>query len=57
MIGGVSNRRKVGGSGVAPGNVKNISILEGQEKITVFWDDPEDIVYEGETYVHGKELN
>ena len=40
---------ETGGGGIAPNNVGNLSIKVGNEKLTLFWDDPEDTVVEGQT--------
>lgn len=38
-----------GSGGIAPNNVGNLSVKVGNEKLTLFWDDPEDTVVEGQT--------
>lgn len=40
---------ETGGGGIAPNNVSNLSVRVGNEKLTLFWDDPEDTVVEGQT--------
>lgn len=38
-----------GGGGISPKDCSEISVREGNTKLTIFWDDPEDTVVEGQT--------
>lgn len=40
---------ETGGGGIAPNNVSNLSVKVGNGKLTLFWDDPEDTVIDGQT--------
>ena len=42
------------GSGITPGNVSNLTIEAGDKKIVIKWDDPDDIVVEGQTLCRWK---
>lgn len=48
MVGG-GNIISGGFLGIAPKNVKNLKIKVGNEKITIYWEDPEDTIVDGET--------
>lgn len=40
---------ETGGGGIAPSNVSDLKIKVGNQKLTIFWNDPDDTVIEGQT--------
>lgn len=47
--GGWEDASTAGGGGIAPNNCVEISVKAGNTELTVYWNDPEDIVVEGQT--------